>query len=270
MTGDGVNSSTCSNAAKRLASVDELQIAFDFDLRGYERGEAPISMKQVGKTASIDTINRLAAARRKIASSRSTIGSFTDGGNPCLCPFECFGQLIQDPESASKVLGWHGVKFFVEAVNPSAGSKRGGHWNFVDMFLPKCPEALLRDELRFINLRADTSRTAHSILALAVQAKPKKMKSVRVIINCWIELMNIKPDQAYDQVYLRSLFMPKEDVLMLARECPQEFEHFVSELKVMHAHPLVYGEYELFYFSNFKAKVKGSHVRFHTVCFDLF
>lgn len=242
-----------------MPNYAELQIAFEHDLRGHELVDPQTVVGDLDKSVSVDSMARHAARKRSIGSENmvSAMSSF-GGEHNKECPFNAFKLLLQDSDVASKVLGWHGVNFFVEAVNP-ANPKHNVHWNFVDMFLEKCPSALLRDELRFIDSYMYEHRTAKSILALAVEAEPKKLKSVRVIVNCWITLLNTKPEQAYDLVYLRSLFMPKEDVLMLARECPQEFEHFVSELKVMHAHPMVYGDHELFSFVDHRAKVHGSH-----------
>jgi Lon protease-like protein len=263
VTGDGVNSSTCCNATKRLPTVTELQLAFNEDLKGHELEEVTAGdVNEEFMTRESIEHYKAASRKRQSASRMGSSMSLAGDSQNLLCQFSCFGELISEDNVAVKVLGGYGVRFFVEAVNPSE-LRLGEHWNFVDIFLEKCPEALLLDELRFIDVHKSSQRTVKSILALAIEAEPKKLKSVRAIVNCWIRLLNIKPDQAYDQVYLRSLFMPKEDVLLLAEECPQEFEHLLSELQVMHSHPMVYGDMELFHFLDHKAKVHGSHVSAH-------
>ena len=66
---------------------------------------------------------------------------------------------------------------------------------------------------------------------MALEAEPKKIKTVGIIVNCWIKLLNTKPLHAYDQIYLKSLFLSMDDILLLARDCPLEFDHFICELK---------------------------------------
>ena len=143
-------------------------------------------------------------------------------------------------------------------------------WNFVDAFLERCPTALLLKELRYIDIRDEFDEKMErtkpfpeyvSLLKLAILHN--KQKSVIIIVKCWLDLLNRAPVHAYDQIYLSSLALSSDDLVLLSRTNPVEFEQFLVGLNLLKAHPVVYGTQpdgrrtELFYFRSENARVSG-------------
>lgn len=143
--------------------------------------------------------------------------------------------LVADPVRAYRTFAWHGTKLIPIAV-------QDGSWHFVDLVLTRCPRALLRNELRFMYFDNDPdtgSEIYKSLLYIALTQN--RLIQVRVIVDCWISLLNENTGYAYDQIYMPGLCLPQEDLLLLSTVSPLEFERLVSSVKTKRAHNLVFG-----------------------------
>ena len=145
--------------------------------------------------------------------------------------------LVRDEQIAARIFAWNGARLFTRALDDDSN----GLWSLVSLVLQKCPTALLRSELRF--MYTGVARTGHAIYRslLSYALVRNKLVHVRIIIDCWIKMLNIPIKCAYDQFYMPSLCLPLQDLLELASKSPVEFEHFITSLNVLRSHNIVHG-----------------------------
>lgn len=145
--------------------------------------------------------------------------------------------LVRDENVAARIFAWNGGRLFSRALDDDSN----GLWNLVVLALPKCPHVLLRNELRFMYTGVSKSGFAVYRSLLSYALSRNKLVHVRIIIDCWIKILNVPIKCAYDQFYLPSLYMPLQDILELASKSPVEFEHFMTSLNVLRSHNIVHG-----------------------------
>lgn len=87
--------------------------------------------------------------------------------------------------------------------------------------------------------RETVSDTHCSLLYLAI--KQDKAKTVRVVLDAWLSLLNTPPVDAFAQIYLPCFCFPQSDLLFLADRLPSEFEYFMCKIKILPAHSDILG-----------------------------
>jgi hypothetical protein len=147
----------------------------------------------------------------------------------------------------------HGVGLFIENTelfNCAVNKKRS---DFLLKFKP-----LLSFVIRFVGntlqkVKEEDSKKMKSFLFFAISNND--IESVRIILDCWIENLNMDINDVLTQcVYHAAYFFNRDDLIQLAEKYPYEFKQFICSIKLVKTHSTVLSKDILSF--NIKDKMK--------------